>query len=238
MNLSASRQVWVIGFPKSGNTWLSYLLSYAYNLPFFNFGDPKGRPQKAWVDELTGGENAWAALTGFDSVQKTHKYPHDVPHQGGLVVYAIRDPRDVYVSYHHFMRSPNARIWGRLRYYILGLLGKPRQIEWFLEQWQRHLEIWLPHVDVMVSYDRLLAEGAPYLVKCFQGGPGEMDETLAASALDQFSFEKMSGGRKAGNEKQGSFFRKGISGDWKNFLSPGEAAGFEIALKKYQEVSA
>lgn len=37
-------------------------------------------------------------------------------------------------------------------------------------------------------------------------------------------FEKMSGGRKVGEENQNSHYRKGISGDWKNYLNPGHLA--------------
>lgn len=34
--------------------------------------------------------------------------------------------------------------------------------------------------------------------------------------VEATSFEKMLGGRKPGEEDPGSFFRKGIAGDWEN----------------------
>ena len=234
MSNTEARQVWVIGFPKSGNTWMSYLISYCLNIPFHNFGNPSEKPQKAWVSELTSGKNSWAQFDGFDSVQKTHKYPRQVPFHDGLVIYALRDPRDVFVSYHYFMSSSNARMMGRLRYYLLGVLGKQAQIKWFLAQWEKHLEAWLPHSEVVISYDKLLADGPEYLAILLGKDPFDLDKGLVSQAYDQFSFENMSGGRKAGSEDQKSFFRKGVSGDWENHFSEEEATLFSGAIKVYE----
>lgn len=232
---SKTNQIWVIGFPKSGNTWISYMCSYCFNLPFINFGNPKEKPQKDWVHALTRGLNEWPQLEGYDSVQKTHKQPDDVPHKGGHVIYAIRDPRDVFVSYHYFMSSKNARIMGRIRYFLLSILGKKRQIKWFLKQWEQHLDLWAPHTDLFISYDQLLGQGSEYLGEMLSRPPLSIDRVLSEEAFDQFSFEKMSGGRKAGAEDPKSFFRKGISGDWQNYFSKDEADLFVDALAKYEE---
>ena len=183
---------------------------------------------------LTNGTNDWSVLKGYDSVQKTHKQPDSVPFGDGLVIYAIRDPRDVFVSYHYFMRSTNARFWGRLRYYLLGLLGKENQIKWFLSKWEQHLRLWTPHSHMMISYDNLLSEGAEYLARHLANPPLSIDPTLIDQAYEQFSFEKMSGGRKPGSEAKGSFFRKGVSGDWQNHFSAEEVELFKHAVELYQ----
>jgi len=231
---SDNRQVWVIGFPKSGNTWISYLCSYCLNLPFVNFGHPKEKQQKVWVQELTSGGHEWNKLEGYDSLQKTHKNPDQVPFNGGIVIYAIRDPRDVFVSYHYFMSSKNARFWGRLRYYLLGILGKPQQIKWFLSKWEQHVRRWSPHSQMFISYDKLLAQGSKYLGDLLSDDPFGVDGVRVDQAYDHFSFEKMSGGRKPGSEDKGSFFRKGVSGDWQNHFSPEEVALFTRSLELYK----
>ena len=41
------------------------------------------------------------------------------------------------------------------------------------------------------------------------------------------SFERMSGGRPRGNEEVSSFFRKGVAGDWKNYISGSLAKEFD-----------
>lgn len=234
MKAATPQDVWVIGFPKSGNTWISYLTSYCFNLPFSNFGNPKESQQKAWVKELTSGGNDWATLEGYHSVKKTHKLPDQVPFNHDLVIYAIRDPRDVFVSYHYFMRSSNARLLGRVRYFLLGMLGKEKQINWFLSKWEQHLGAWTPHAQLIISYDKLLANGSKYLKELLAISPFHVDGTIVDQAYESFSFDKMSGGRKPGSEDQKSFFRKGISGDWQNHFSPEEAALFDNSLELYQ----
>ena len=42
-----------------------------------------------------------------------------------------------------------------------------------------------------------------------------VDEAVAKS-----SFAAMSGGRQAGSTQNGSFFRKGVVGDWRSTLTP------------------
>jgi hypothetical protein len=45
-----------------------------------------------------------------------------------------------------------------------------------------------------------------------------VDTAPAAACIEAASFEKLSGGRKPGQEDQASFFRKGIKGDWRNHM--------------------
>ncbi len=233
MNSNLSSDIWVIGFPKSGNTWISYLCSYCFNLPFINFGNPNESQKRSWVKELTSGGNNWPALAGYAAVQKTHKNPDQIPFDAGLVIYAIRDPRDVFVSYHYFMKSSNAGLLGRLRYHLLGLFGKQKQIKWFLTKWEQHLNLWRDHSQLIICYDSLLAEGSEYLSELFSADPFLVDKGIVEKAYEHFSFEKMSGGRKPGSEDKHSFFRKGVSGDWQNHFTAQEAGLFDESIKLY-----
>ena len=45
-------------------------------------------------------------------------------------------------------------------------------------------------------------------------------------ALDRFSFERLAGGRKRGEEDQGSHYRRGVAGDWRNHLTQRHLAAF------------
>jgi len=138
------------------------------------------------------------------------------------------------VSYHYFMRSSNAKILGRLRYFILGLVGKRSQIKWFLSSWNKHVQLWTGHTKLIISYDKMLSEGPDYLAKIFGGSPFVVDKEVIRTAYDKFSFKNMSGGRKPGAEDQKSFFRKGISGDWQNHFNAQEVALFQKSLELYK----
>ena len=47
--------------------------------------------------------------------------------------------------------------------------------------------------------------------------------------IEAASFEKMSGGRKPGEEDPDSFYRKGIAGDWKNVFTGRDRQVFKEA---------
>ena len=51
-------------------------------------------------------------------------------------------------------------------------------------------------------------------------------EDIVKDCLDKNSFTNLTGGRDRGTEDQASFFRKGITGDWKNHLDMTEASLF------------
>lgn len=53
------------------------------------------------------------------------------------------------------------------------------------------------------------------------------DEKTAERCADAASFEKLSKGRKRGEEDSASFFRKGVAGDWKNVFTEGDRAVFK-----------
>lgn len=53
------------------------------------------------------------------------------------------------------------------------------------------------------------------------------DEGAARRCVDAASFEKLSKGRKRGEEDPASFFRKGVAGDWKNVFTPRDREAFD-----------
>lgn len=89
---------------------------------------------------------------------------------------------------------------------------------------------------MIISYDKLLADGPDYLARLFCVPPFMVDEQVIRAAYEKFSFKNMSGGRKPGAEDQKSFFRKGVSGDWQNHFNEQEAALFQKALELYESI--
>ena len=49
---------------------------------------------------------------------------------------------------------------------------------------------------------------------------GDNGEDVIRRCVEENTFRKLSGGRDEGKEDTGSFYRKGIVGDWKNAFGP------------------
>jgi hypothetical protein len=52
-------------------------------------------------------------------------------------------------------------------------------------------------------------------------------ESTVTRCVEAASFRAMSGGRDRGVEDAHSFFRKGVAGDWRSWLTPAQQARFE-----------
>lgn len=140
-------------------------------------------------------------------------------------IHIIRDGRGVFISaWHHNLRSNyehlkthdfdafldiTAREWSdRVRKARAGAepLG------------DRHLE---------VRYEDLVAEPIGGLTRILAFLGATTEEKVVRSCVEAASFEKLSQGRKAGEEDKASFFRKGDPDDWRNHLSPAQIARFD-----------
>lgn len=152
--------------------------------------------------------------------------------------HVIRDPRDIAVSsyFSHLHSHPTANWEALVRHreklrQVTKAEGLILDIEFIHQNVFNYLEKWnynLP--DVMeIRMEELTRE--PYMkftdIFDFLGivdkknpGPPSPGTNISLEELNKIvgnrSFEKISGGRKPGEEDVGHHFRKGIAGDWKN----------------------
>ena len=71
-----------------------------------------------------------------------------------------------------------------------------------------------PHLYFEVHYEDLLQEPAKGLGAIFDFLEVEYSPTLVRNIATENAFFKLSGGRAAGQEDRGSFYRRGTSGEW------------------------
>jgi hypothetical protein len=160
-------------------------------------------------------------------------------------VFMVRDPRDVVAS----------RIGQALRTGYADAADRSSEtyrkivkgVGWDWRTMVQHTRAFAerrPAQITTVRYEDLLGNRRGELARVFDflgvsTSRAQLDEIVGGS-----SFEAFSGGRRPGTEDLGSFYRKGVAGDWRNHLSD-EAlellhaeCGAELALAGYGDAAA
>ena len=140
-------------------------------------------------------------------------------------LHIIRDGRGVFISaWHHNVRARDEN---------LERLGFDDFLEITAKEWAggvqaaRRAGAALGNRYFEVRYEDLVADPALWMKRVLDFlGADSAPETVRA-CVEAASFERLSQGRKAGEEDKNSFFRKGDPYDWKQQLSPAQIRRFE-----------
>lgn len=129
-----------------------------------------------------------------------------------------RDPRDVLTSAWHFFHQPvpgEDRVAAMAAFIHSALPSLGEGARTMLALAERH-----PADTRTVTYEKLHAAPAPVLAELFRFLGVSDDSRIVEECLTRTSFAALTGGRPAGVVQDGSFFRKGVVGDWQSTLTP------------------
>jgi hypothetical protein len=213
--------IFVVGFPKSGNTWVQYLLA----------GLLCGVDTTLCSDALLQ-----------EIVPDVHEYPsyrrctqpmffksHHLPRPGyRRVIYLLRDGRDAMVSYfHHY----NALFPG------MDFATLVRTAPGLLSRWHEHVEAWLANPYgaelLVVKYEDLINDPVAQLRRICTFAGIEADESRLIHASEAASFanmkqhEKRLGWDHSTWPKDKSFVRRGTVGSYRDEMPPEVLALFQ-----------
>jgi hypothetical protein len=226
--------IFLVSFPKSGNTWTRFLLA---NLRF-----PNEPATWANINRLIPDPTA-TSKKDFDRMPrpriiKSHecfdpRYPR--------VVYIVRDPRDVVLSQYHYHRK-------------LRKIEDDSPLEKFVTRflagetcphgsWGQNIATWLYTSEgsprfLLLRYEDLIADTAKELSKVvdflqFSAGPESIAQAVERSSADRMrSMEKSQtdkNGLVKGSRKDLSFVRAAGSGGWRSELPAPMVARIESA---------
>lgn len=225
--------VFIVAHPKSGNTWLAYMLAILIHK------DAEGRITLANIGDYVPTEH------GRDSAIADHAYLPDprifrnetprYPHLYPRIVYLIRDPRAVLVSLFHMYNTIFAKRRMTLEDFLSEYLthGCIRQWEPLVTRWDRQVLDWMRRADhdervMIVRYEEMVADRRLVLerVARFAGIPyGEGDLALAVSrgSFDSMRRNEEEHGAESYSPeagKRGRFIRRGQVDGWKSELEP------------------
>jgi hypothetical protein len=155
------------------------------------------------------------------------------------IVHIVRDPRDVAVSamFHSYrnFREKHEKNWVTdfVESVLEGRTGNILKKQAVAAYFKSHAKAWnqiarIFHTSgqalygdnyLLVRYEDLLQMPEQQVARLFSfSGLADTPE-LVAAVVEKASFKNLSKGRKAGEQDSSSFYRKGVSGDWKNYLS-------------------
>lgn len=135
-----------------------------------------------------------------------------------LYLNVIRDGRDTLVSFwHHHMRLIPER-WSRQHpdFAVYALRYAQEWSAYYRAVRAQVAELNLRYFEF--RYEDMKLRPAEVATGMFDFLGADTAPETVARCLGESSFETMSGGRSAGQEDKGSFFRKGVVGDWRNHM--------------------
>jgi hypothetical protein len=224
------RVLFIAGLPKSGTTWLKKMLS---SYPGFC---EILIPDVAAYELATGGSHDYDLPDDMfsrfrDMLVVTKMHVHGSPHNVSLLqaagvryVVLYRDLRDVAVSHFFYVRQtpwhPEYPVYAKLSVQE-GLAAFAERTllahaDW-VRSWHENRD---PEMSIELRYEQMLADTTSVMTRVAEHFELDSSPEKIARIVETHSFRRLSKGRGRGQESEQSFFRKGVTGDWKNYFTP------------------
>jgi len=209
----------VTSWPRSGNTWMRYLLfgalypDVSWDLVSLNkqmpsIADPDLNQLLAELDNH--------AFRMFKSHENAQEYI-----LGGRVVYLVRDGRDATCSFYHYRTKLNKRDYTFRQYLERSLAGKFRY-----GSWHEHVCNWLSYEShpslLVVRYEDMLVDAATQLKRVLNHFGTEVAEDCITAAVERSSVGRVNQGfaqYAAGKDRQFSGGQGGGTGKFRQWFT-------------------
>jgi alcohol sulfotransferase len=223
--------LFIAGLPKSGTTWLEKMIS---SHPGFH---DLLIPDVAAHELTSGGShdyelpvNMFSRFKGMLVLTKMHVpgslHNVEVLRSAGVrYVVLYRDLRDVAVSHFFYVRQtpwhPEYPVYAKLSLPEgLGVFAKRTLLSYanWVRSWHKNRD---PNMSLVLRYEQMLADPTAAMTNVANHFQLDSSPGTIHNIVERHSFQRLSGGRRQGEQNTDSFFRKGIAGDWKNHFTPG-----------------
>ena len=227
------RTLYMCGYPISGNSWTSYMLSYALNIRY-DTADGVMTPQRRPLIPLLSGTNPHRGGEKFDCILKNHASPTNVDlRPNDAIVYIVRDGRDVVNSYFHRVEKMwklderrIRRIVSRLSFLVPNRIRYWMATRYFAVLWARQVEEALEMGVPLVRYEDVLDDPQGEIERLITLLDPEASLEGTAKAVELFTLEKMRASVRKANVGPVTD-RVGRAGNWKEYFSPRDIKWFD-----------
>jgi len=230
--------LYLVSFPKSGNTWLSFLMANIHlkmsgisrEVNFFNIHD--------FIPDIHSSRNLKRDILPFPGhrVIKSHSVFNPFYRK---VIYLVRDPRDVMVSYYWFLKnlgSFNGSLSEMIRSPLLGIRA-----------WCKHVQGWVEKSPASVSidfvrYEDLKSDPSEVLRRLYKLLGYTIPNDILMESIELSSFENMKKLEEFYNYGEDvrfadfQFMRKGKAGAYKTELSKGDISFINQTASRWMSI--
>ena len=236
--------VFIVGHPKSGNTWLTLMLAvliqknFDSNVTLANVGDI--------IPYIHSNDNAISNYSHFPDPRMFRNEGPVYPEYYPKTVYIVRDPRSVYVSYyHHCLHDTQERDW-TIEAFVEEMIthGCIKRLEPFLIRWDKQVSQWVQRsksqLVKIVKYEDMKKDRSKILkdVVDFIGISAtqeEIDMAVKRGSFDSMRKEEIIYGAEpySGDKgEKGFYVRQGKVNGWKDELPQNLAKCIETNFSK------
>ncbi len=221
--------VLLVGYPRSGTTWLAFMLANAIKpdpheeLSLKTFGRyvPDANDLYFW------GKGSLDELERLPSPRLIRLHaPYDPAFP--RVVYVVRDPRDTLVSHYHFLRLTRPEFALSLPEFVAA-----SEEHWPVE-WDEHVTRWLraPHrARLVVRYEEMHERPRAALERVLAFCGLSLPEALVAAAVEESRFARMQRAEERGSiwnrSREEREVRRGEIGGWRDELDEASVRAIE-----------
>ena len=233
--------IFLVSYPRSGNTWTRFLLGNLINQDdAVTFSNVESR-----IPEIYFNHDRFLRRLPRPRMLKSHEcfQPH-YPR----VIYIVRDPRDVAVSfYHHNVKARNIADDYPMDNFVPRFIAgefdrkfgtwRDNVLSWTVLRKDNPAFLLLRYEDMKRDTARVLADVVAFLDRCsfrkIDSNPQALGRAIDLSSPEKMRvLEKQEGGRwvlTKGTRKDKPFVRSATSGGWKSQLSPESVEAIESA---------